>query len=460
VPKFLSVELSLYAELAREESLIKSDFARDNWKRNRNKARAHPGEFVFTRECPRWLTVVDGRYQVLEDRATSIRKIYAKALDGYGVDRLLQYANDNKLAVPGNGNSWHGSLIKRVLENRAVIGEFQPHVNSPTGDRIPEGLPIQGFYPAIVERDTFFAVRELKNKRQTFPKRADANNHNYLLGLGRCECGGTWRWLNKHCQKQPGYSQYSCSNRERRHSDCEKVNGRLFDHAFITWALARIPEMLATGEDPRQARIMSAQAQLGAVRMARGRLMKLVEAGDEEVSEDILPRLRELKDKEKVVAGELAVLQVQSAPVGFTFEEAAEVFLPAFIDHWPDEMPEAEEAFRVRSLFKARVTQAVASVVVARNRASVTVTLRNDKVETFELPDPKEGTFAAVDLEGRDLADLDAIRRGQMRNGQRISNQGINQAGASHRQPVPGRTEHSFGNIALPQGSTPAALLE
>jgi DNA invertase Pin-like site-specific DNA recombinase len=439
VPKFLSVELAMYAELAREESLIKAEYARDNWSRIRARARAKPGEFVFTKECPRWLTVVDGRYQVIEEKAAAVRQIYALALDGYGVQKLVRYANENKLPVPGRSDSWHISLIKRVLENRAVIGEFQPHVDGEGGKRVPEGAPIENFYPAILDRDTFYAVRELKNKRADFPKRADANNHNYLLGLGVCECGGTWRWLNKNGPKQPGYSQYSCSNRERCFTECPKVNGRLFDHTFISWALSRVPEMLASGEDPRQARIMSVEAQLETVQKARSRLMKLVESGDDDVTADILPRLRELKDQQREHEAALAKLRTEAPPAGFTFDEAAEVFLPAFLDHWPEGTPEAEEAFRVRSLFKARVTQAVAAVIVSSDRKNVTVTLRNDTVDSFELPDPKEG-FEPAELDDAGLDELAATRQRQLRQGQRISNVGLDHCAPRSLGPLRSRT--------------------
>lgn len=428
IPKFLSVELTLYAELAREESLIKAEYARDNWSRKRALALANPGATVFTKECPRWLTVVDGKYHVLEDRAASIRQIYSLALDGYGVQRLVRFAHEHKLPPPGNGDSWHISLIKRVLENRAVIGEFQPHSKDARGKRVPSGPAIANFYPPILEKDMFYAVRELKNKRHTFPKRADANNHNYLLGLGHCECGGTWRWLNKSGPKQPGYSQYSCSNRERSFTDCAKLNGRLFDHAFISWALARIPEMLASGEDPRQARIMAAEAQIAGASKARARLLRLVEAGDEDDAAEVLPRLRELKSQVKSLEEQLLTLRREAPPTGFTFDEAAEVFLPAFLDYWPEGTPEAEEAFRVRSLFKARVTQAVAAVLVSRDRKTVAVTLRNDKVDTFELDDVELVTFAPVDLDEKELGELDVLRKRQINTAKRISNQGLDTA--------------------------------
>lgn len=425
IPKFLTVQLTLYAELAREESLIKSQYAKDNWSRNRQLAREKAGDFVFTRECPRWLEVHDGKYRVIEEKATSVREIYAKALDGFGIHKLVSHANTNRLPVPGKGDSWHASLVKRLLENRAVIGEFQPHVNGPDGTRVPEGDPIDNFYPAIVDLDVFHAVNSLRQKRHEFPKRADANNHNYLLGLGRCACGGSWRWLNKHSEKQLGYSQYSCSNRERSFSECPKVNGRHFDHAFIAWALDRIPEMLATGDDPRRARVLSVEAQLESIRTARARLQGLVEMADADIARDILPRLRQLKDEEVALEAELLALQRDAAPEGFTFDEAVEVFLPAFLDYWPENSPEAEDAYRVRSLFKSRVAQAVARVEVSRDRTEVTVTLKNDKVEVFELGTSQDGMYGPPDLDSDEFAALDGWRKNHLQRSRQIGNHGV-----------------------------------
>lgn len=138
-----------------------------------------------------------------------------------------------------------------------------------------------------------------------------------------------------------------------------------------------------------------------------------------------------MKIEEKGLVSDLTALRIEAAPVGFTFDEAAEVFLPAFIDHWAEGSPEADEAFRIRSLFKARVTQALASVEVSKDRTRVTVKLRNDKVDSFELPDADEGTFGPAELDASDMAELDARRRQSMRRGQLVSNQGLNKAKAA-----------------------------
>lgn len=421
-PRFLAVELAVYAELAREESALKQHYSLENWRIRRKRARANPGQMAFTRECPRWLQVVDGRYQVIEEKAESIRKVFALALDGFGVQRLVGYCNENRLPVPGKGDSWHISLIKRVLENRAVIGEFQPYTSGPKGTRVPDGAPIENFFPPIIESDTFFAVQALRSKRKSFPKRNDSNNHNYLLGLAKCACGGTWRWLDKNHPKQPGYSQYSCSNRERKHTKCPKVNGRVFDFHFISWALGRIPEMLASGSDPRQENTQALEGQLASVTQAIERIRHVIETNDD-LADDLLPRYRELRDQSKELTARLDAARLQAIPEGFSFDEAAEVFIPAFIDYYAAEAPEAEDAYRARSIFKARVAQAVESVLVSIDRTNVTVTLRNGVAESFSM-DPKE-KFSAAKLDPEELAELEEMRAEQLQQARRISNSGL-----------------------------------
>ncbi|VTU15656.1 hypothetical protein H6CHR_00303 [Variovorax sp. PBL-H6] len=422
VPKFLSVELALYAELAREESAQKQRYSLDNWERKRRHARERPGQSAFTGECPNWLEVVGGKYRVISEKVDSIRDIYLKTLDGYGIDKLVRYANQARLPVPGKGDTWHTSLIKRVLNNRALIGEFQPHRNAGRGKRLPEGEPIAGFYPVAIAPDLFFAVQSLQAKATTFPSRRDDNNHNYLMGIAKCECGGSWRWMNKDSGKQRGYSQYGCSNRQRAVSACPNVNGRLFDHTFVTWALDRIPELLSSGDDPRRGRILSLEAQFSDVSKRKAKVRRAVEVSDS-LAEEFLPRLRELVAEEKALQTELDDLKSNAAPAaGFSFEEAAGVFLPAYLDVFETGTPQFDDAYRARSLFRSRIVQSVARVDVSMDRTKVTVKLRNDKVDSFEIEDSKTVTFGVPELTPDEWAQLDADRSEQLRHGRRMSN--------------------------------------
>ena len=55
---------------------------------------------------------------------------------------------------------WRYSYIRKILKNRAVIGEYQPHMRR-DGKRIPTGDPIPKYFPEIVKPKIFYAVQKL-----------------------------------------------------------------------------------------------------------------------------------------------------------------------------------------------------------------------------------------------------------------------------------------------------------
>src|SRR5262249_15118215 len=58
--------------------------------------------------------------------------------------------------VPTMGRSalWGAGTVDKIVHSRAVLGEFQPHVKR--GDkREPEGQPLAGYYPAVIDEATF-----------------------------------------------------------------------------------------------------------------------------------------------------------------------------------------------------------------------------------------------------------------------------------------------------------------
>lgn len=389
IPRFLAVQLTLLADLAQEESRIKSDYSKKNWARKRTAARSSLGE-AFTKECPNWLEVQEGRYTVLADRVASIREIFTLARDGWGISRLVRYANTNKLPAPGKKGTWHLSLIKRVLTNRALIGEFQPHIDKTGSGRVPEGAPIEGFYPAVLDKDLFFAVQGLRAKAAKFPKRRDGNNFNFLQGLAKCECGGAWRRMNKNSGAQEGYALYGCSNRVRAVTNCPNINARVFDLQFIGFACDSIPDMLANGENPHGEKRRSLEVQLEQVANRRLHLHKFIEE-QPDLQAELAVRLRNAVAEHRKLSEELAELDSQEAPPpGFSFGEAVGVFLPAYLDVFAEGTPECEDAYRARALFRSRIIESVANVWVSASRTSLRLVLKNGAEALLEIePDLK-----------------------------------------------------------------------
>lgn len=375
-PRMLLTVLSLKAELANLESERKSELSGDNWERRRKLARQEG--MPISAECPRWLKVEGGKYVILPEMVESIDKVFQLARDGWGVSKIVRHANINGWPVPGNGKTWHLSLINRLFSNRAVIGEYQPFEGA-KAERRPIGQPIVGYYPCIVEPSLFYEVRGRRDEVVQFPNRRDDNNYNYLMGLGRCECGGTWRRLNKNSGKQIGYAQYSCSNRQRGVTMCTNISSRVFDYNFIAGACEKIPELMQVVDDKRISRKIAITNELYDIEKRLKKVFELYEISAEDDVVEVRERLRDLQQNRKELRSVLAELEQTAPPSGpFDFGQAVTAYLPAFLDvHVGSETIEARKAFDTRSLFRTRILQSVKCIVVANSRGKMTVTLKN-----------------------------------------------------------------------------------
>jgi Recombinase len=55
--------------------------------------------------------------------------------------------------------------LQKILANRAVIGEFQPCKTSADGKREPDGPPIKGYFPAIIDEELFYRAQKARSER-------------------------------------------------------------------------------------------------------------------------------------------------------------------------------------------------------------------------------------------------------------------------------------------------------
>jgi DNA invertase Pin-like site-specific DNA recombinase len=132
---------------AHEESLIKSHRRRDGWRQARDKARQGGGPMLKT--CPAWLEVTPEGFRVKEDAADAVRRIFALARDGLGVQRIAERLTRDGVPPIGNGARWVKTYVHKILISPAAAGAYQPCRFE--GKRsIPEGAPIPNYYPAVV----------------------------------------------------------------------------------------------------------------------------------------------------------------------------------------------------------------------------------------------------------------------------------------------------------------------
>ena len=165
------------SQLAHDESVKKSKRIAKAWKDKRASALQNKNRKITSR-CPAWLSYdhETGEFVPLQDRVNLIRYFFETILTGRGKDALARELNEKHLEPWGKGKrkgkGWHASYIQKILNNRAVLGEFQPHTIT-NGKRSPSGPPIYDYYPSIITPDLYNRVQQkLATSRRTVGKRS------------------------------------------------------------------------------------------------------------------------------------------------------------------------------------------------------------------------------------------------------------------------------------------------
>lgn len=156
----------------------------------RKKEAAAKGELLTSR-LPGWLLLNEKTREIRVDKSKAkiIQRIFKAYLDGQGA-RLISLALNKKGVKPfGHGKGWSSITIRRFLTSVSVIGALQPQKYVSRTKRVPQGAIIENYYPAIIDKATFYKVQDrISNRRTT--KGARKHCFNLFSGLVFCaKCG-------------------------------------------------------------------------------------------------------------------------------------------------------------------------------------------------------------------------------------------------------------------------------
>jgi len=214
-------------ERAHAESALKSRRVKAAWETKREKAR---NSTIITRVCPQWLTVSqDGKsFVVDEEKAEVVRTIFACA-ESMGYQAIARYLNESKVPpFSEKSKGWQSSRIVKILLNPAAIGTYQPHtinhVQTDTGVHrrlVPDGLPIEGYYPAVVDAALFNRVQLHKASRaKNAAGRKGPSVSNLFSHVAKCgHCGNNMVLVQKGAAWGPG--AYLVCSIARRGAGCQ-----------------------------------------------------------------------------------------------------------------------------------------------------------------------------------------------------------------------------------------------
>lgn len=222
-----------------KESERKSSVLSDAWKSKRDNI----STIKLTAKCPLWLKpnfvkmspkkhVVTGFEPVSEEACQAIYDIFDLMDKGKGMGWIERELNSRNGWSPKNG--WRKSYIAKILNNKAVIGEFTPHRLTDKG-RLPISI-FKEYYPPIISDELFYKVQEQISRKGDDKKSGYSGGqtgaaHNLFVHVIRCGlCKSPMHYIDK------GHTwQYLQCDTARRRKTCsaKSVSYAEFEHLFF-----------------------------------------------------------------------------------------------------------------------------------------------------------------------------------------------------------------------------------
>lgn len=183
-----------------EESATKARRLKAVWEAKRANALVKP----VTSQVPAWLKLDKSRavFELVEERAVIIQRIFRLTLDGMGKHTVAETLNREAVPVFGRGKYWHPTYISKVLSNPAAIGTYTPHTTEfIDGRKVRNKLkPIENYFPVVVDAETYLRVQALRQSSNPAVRGRHVGQEcrNLFSSLGVCPlCGATMTRVNK-----------------------------------------------------------------------------------------------------------------------------------------------------------------------------------------------------------------------------------------------------------------------
>ena len=160
----------------------------------------------LTSRCPAWLKLDDNKkaFSVIEGRDLLVQRIFKMAIDGIGNKTIAKILNVEGIKAWETRKrktiGWQPSYISKILQNRSVLGEFQPHkyiFDNNCRKRVQNGDIIKDYFPQIVDDEIFGAVQTHK-KSVTHKGGKTGKISNLFGGIAFCGyCGASMQYVTK-----------------------------------------------------------------------------------------------------------------------------------------------------------------------------------------------------------------------------------------------------------------------
>ena len=298
------------AQMAYEESLKKSQRTSASWDK-RFAAIANGTQTAPVPHTPMWIDRINGELVLNPHRTAVLNEIYDFYIDGVGIHRLVGILNDRgepswtPLEQCRGNNGWFYSYIYRLLNKRAVLGEYVTN----TGETLSTN-----YYPQAITAEKWNRAQAALSLRKGNQKRTKTvGNRNLLSQMVVCdECGGgahfqhttdavqTYKKVNGETvhYARKTYRRLRCDRARRRH-DCDNGTVLNYDIVEATILDELLPQLIARRVENTQAsNLRQGIADLARQReLDQTRLNNLVEALADGGSKAIVQRVAMLESQ-------------------------------------------------------------------------------------------------------------------------------------------------------------------
>ena len=207
---------------AYEESATKQKRLKESW----NNRRDNIQNKKLVTLLPHWLELSEDKtkFHLKNERIEIIKYIYDKCINGVGVTQLIRHLNENLVKYPTPTNKsklWARTSVSRILTDKSVLGEYQPHIGKHKGigdkKRKPFGEPIKDYYPQIIDEDTFLKAQIARKSRKVGKgKLSNVHFSNLFRSFIKCgNCGGKVEFVNKGDSPTRGGKYLTCASAKR-----------------------------------------------------------------------------------------------------------------------------------------------------------------------------------------------------------------------------------------------------
>lgn len=379
---------------ASEESKKKSIRLGDAW--HQKKVDGRETGKPLTAIVPAWLKLDKAKRKIvpISERVAIVEEIFRLYTTGWGAGSIAKRLNESKVPVwalsKRSSGFWHESYIKKIVSNRAVLGEYRPHKNEyvDKGKKrsVPDGEPVIGYYPAVIDEVTFELAAQAGNSRKVSGAgRKGAGYANLFTGLLKCRCGAGVRYINKGPAPKGG--QYLMCSRPKSSGLCSlpPIRYKVFEDAMLLH-LEGINLARALGTDASRTKqvmlereVVGLELELKKLKGDQDQLIKVITGGDSAPS-FLIAHASELQSKQTTLEQQVKSKSEELRSINLADPESYKAMLDQLFEQL--RAPETTDVEALRRSLAAEIKKIVSQIRLSFESEADYDVLDEDHVHT------------------------------------------------------------------------------